>query len=94
MGIEGVVLEDHGDVAVLRGNVVAQPPVDIKLAAGYILQTGDHAQRGGLSAAGRTDQHDKFLIRNFQVYVVNRQNVTVIDFSQIFQLYFRHHLLL
>ena len=52
MGIQGVALEHHGDVPVLGLHVVHQLAVDVQLAAGDILQPGDHPQGGGLAAAG------------------------------------------
>ncbi len=94
MRIQGVVLEYHSDVAILRSDVVAQPAVNIQLALGDILQAGNHAQRGGLSAAGRADQNDKFLIGDLQIHIINRQNIAVIDLFQIFQHNLRHKLLL
>ena len=94
MRIQRVVLENHGDVAVLRSDVIAQTAVDIQFAVGNILQAGDHAQRGGFSAAGRADQHDKFLVRNLQVHVVNSQNVAVINLLNVFQYNSSHIILL
>jgi hypothetical protein len=49
--VERVVLEDHRDVAVLRREVVDDPVADGDLAAGDVLQAGDHPQGGRLSAA-------------------------------------------
>ena len=43
MGIERVVLEDHGDVAFLRRNVIDDLVADTDLTAGDVFQTGDHA---------------------------------------------------
>jgi hypothetical protein len=67
--IQRVVLEHHGDVAVLRGNVVHQLVADVQLALGDLLQAGDHAQRGGLAAAGGADEDDEFLIGDLQVEI-------------------------
>src|SRR5699024_9711051 len=63
VGVQSVALEDHGDVAVLRGNVVDQTAADVHLALGDLLQAGDHAQGGGLAAAGGADEDDELLIR-------------------------------
>ena len=51
--IERVVLEHHGDVAVLRRHVVDDVAADGDLAAGDVLQARDHAQRRRLAAARR-----------------------------------------
>ena len=81
--IQSVVLENHRDVAVLRGNVVDQTVTDVHLAAGDLLQTGDHTQGGGLTAAGRTDENDKFLIRDFQVEIGNGSNIAGVNFLNV-----------
>ena len=57
--VERVVLEHHGAAAFTRLEAVHQPPVDHDVSGGDVLQTGDHAQQGGLAAAGRTqDDHE------------------------------------
>ena len=43
--------------------------VDVQLAFGNFFQTCNHTQRGGLTAAGRADQNDKFLIFDIKVEV-------------------------
>ena len=55
VGIQRVVLKYHGDIPVLGGHVVDHPVADVQLAAADVLQAGDHAQGGGLAAAGGTD---------------------------------------
>ena len=70
--IERVVLEHHRDVAVARRHVVDDVAADPDLAAGDLLQPGDHAQRGGLAAAGRADQHDELLVGDLEVDAVHR----------------------
>ena len=66
VGVKSIVLEYHGDVAVLGRHVVHALAVDEKIARGDLLQTGDHAQRCGFAAAGRTDEHDKFPVGDIQ----------------------------
>ena len=69
--IERVVLENHGDVAIFRRNIVDRAAVDGDVAAGDFLQPGDHPQRGGLPAAGRSDEDDEFLIVDLEVGVID-----------------------
>ena len=71
VGIQGVVLEHHGDVPILGGHVVHELAVDVQLARADLLQTGDHPQGGGLAAAGGADQHDELLVGDFQVEVLD-----------------------
>ena len=84
VGIQRVVLENHRNISVLGDDIVHQLAVDIQLALGDALQTRDHAQGGGLSAAGRTYQHDEFLVGDLQVDVVDRSDLVVIDFLDPF----------
>ena len=57
-----VALEHHAEAAVARLEVVDDAPVDADLAGGRILEPGDHAQRRGLAAAGRPDEHDELAV--------------------------------
>jgi hypothetical protein len=51
MSIERVILEHHGDVAILRLQVVHDPAADLDRAAADLLEPGDHAQRRRFAAA-------------------------------------------
>ncbi len=73
--IKPVILEHHGDVAVLGGHVVDLLPADADGAAGHILQPRDQAQQRGFPAAGRADQHDESAIRDFHVNAVDHADI-------------------
>ena len=62
MRIERVVLEHHGDVALFRRHVVDHALADADFAGGDVFQARDHAQQGGLAAAGRADQHHELAV--------------------------------
>ena len=79
MGVQGVVLEDHGDVSVLGGHIVHELAVNVQLALGNFLQAGHHTQGGGLAAAGGAYQDNKFLIGNIQVELLNCHNALIGD---------------
>ena len=64
--VERVVLEHHGDVAVLGLDLVDDAPVDRDRPAADVLEAGDHAQERGLSAARRADQHHEFAMRDVE----------------------------
>ena len=85
MGIQGVVLEDHGDVPVLGSHVVDHPVADVQLAAGDVLQARDHPQSGGLAAAGGAHQDDELLVLNFQIQVGDDGNVAGIGFFYVLE---------
>ncbi len=88
MWIQSVVLENHGDVAVLRRNVVHEFSVDIQFSAADLLKTRDHAERRGLAAAGRSDKHDEFLVGNIKIELLNGNNA-FIRYLQIYLFLFR-----
>ena len=71
VGVEGVALEHHRDVAVLGDDVVHDPVADPQLPLADGLQAGHTAQGGGLPAAGRTDQDQELAVADLQVEVVD-----------------------
>ena len=90
VGVKCVVLENHRDVAILRCNVVYQLVANVKLAFGDFFKTGDHTKSGGFSAAGRTDQNDKFLIFDFQSEVANSRNAACVHLIKMLKGYTCH----
>ena len=54
--IERVVLERHGDVAILGREIVDDLAADHDLARGRLPEPGDHAQGGAFAAARRAHQ--------------------------------------
>ena len=70
--VEGVVLEDHRDVAGLRREVGDVPLVDVDRAVVDILQAGEHPQAGGLAATGGADQDEELPVADLQVELVDR----------------------
>ena len=79
MGVQGVGLEDHGDVAVLGSHIVHDLAVDKELALADLFQAGHHAQSGGLAAAGGTNQNNKLLIGDVQVELLDGDDAAVGD---------------
>jgi hypothetical protein len=69
--IERVELKDHADVA-LRGTQPRDlPPIELDDTGRGNLETRDHAQRGRLAAAGRTEQHDELTPLHGQIDAVD-----------------------
>ena len=68
--VEGVVLEHHGDVAVLGRDLVDHPPADRDLALGDLLEPGHHPQQRGLAAARGADQDDELAVRDVDLDAV------------------------
>ena len=69
VGVERVVLEHHGDVAVARRHVVDDLVADGDRARADGLQPGQHAQGGALAAARGSHQHNKLAVGDRQVHV-------------------------
>ena len=64
MRIKRILLKYERDVAFGRHFLRYDAPLDHHIASIRPLQTGDQAQRRGLSGTGRTKQHDKFAVRD------------------------------
>ena len=67
MRIERVVLEHHRAIAQARAAAAVTSRSPMRMLPGGRLQPGDHAQRRGLAAARRPDQHDEFLVRDLEI---------------------------
>jgi hypothetical protein len=71
VGVEGIVLEHHGHVPVLGGDVVDDAVSDADRARCDFLQPGHHAQNGGFAAAGGAHQNHEFLVCDVQADAVD-----------------------
>src|SRR5699024_245843 len=67
VGVQGVVLEHHGEVAIAWGEVVDGVPVDLQRAVADVLQADDHPQDRGLPAAGGAHEDDELAIVDLQI---------------------------
>ena len=67
MRVEGVGLEHHREAALGRRRVGNVEPVDADFARGDVLKSGNQAEQGRLSTAGRTDEHHEFAITDIEV---------------------------
>ena len=83
VGVEGEVLEHHGDVPILGLEVVDHHAVDLHGTLGDLLQTRNHPQGRGFAAAGGADEDHKFLILDVQVEIVNGHDLLVVDLLDV-----------
>ena len=81
--VQGVVLEDHGDVAILGGHVVDDAVADANGPLGDLLQPGDHPQRRALAAPAGADQHGKLGVGDVQVHRVHGGHVAGKDLRDV-----------
>src|SRR5439155_11070120 len=84
VGVERVALEDHGDVALLRREVVHDPVADPDLAGADLLEARQHPQRRRLPAARRADDDHQLAVVDRQVEVVDGGRAVVVDLRDLF----------
>src|SRR5205085_1703454 len=89
VGIEGVVLEDHCDIAVLGRDIVHDAITDKDLAGSGLLEPSDHAQSGRLAAPGGADEDEELLISNLEIDLVDRDDLFKL-FGEVTKRYARH----
>ncbi len=75
--VERVALEDHGDVAVLRGHVVHDAVADGDGAVGDLLEPRDHPQGRRLAAARRPDEDHELVVLDLEVQALDDGDVAV-----------------
>ena len=59
MPVEGAVLKDHGNIALLRRHVVDELSVQPYVARRRLLQAGDQSQDRRLAASLRPQEHEQ-----------------------------------
>jgi hypothetical protein len=65
--VERVGLEHHGNVPVLRRDVVDDAAIDRDRAATGLLEAGNDVQQCGFAAAGGTDEHGELAAADCQI---------------------------
>ena len=81
---KGVVLEYHRHAAVSAGNIVDYLAAHMQGTGGYILQAGNHAQGGGLSAAGRSKQNQPLTFPDFHIQIID-DHIFSVCFYDVFK---------
>jgi hypothetical protein len=66
-----MILEDHRDVPILRGNIIHDFAVDGNRPFGYLFQAGYHAQCSRFAATRRANQNQKLFVRDNEVGILN-----------------------
>jgi hypothetical protein len=83
--VQRVALEDHGDVAVLRGEVVDDPLADPHAPVRDLLEPRDHAQRRRLATAGGPDEDDELPVLDLEVEPVHGLRPVGIDLRELLE---------
>ena len=69
--VERVVLEDHGNVAIFRLELVHDPITDDDVAGRDLLESGNHAQQRGLTTTRRPNNDNELAVGNVEAHAVN-----------------------
>ncbi|EGE56213.1 hypothetical protein RHECNPAF_73009 [Rhizobium etli CNPAF512] len=93
MRVERIILENHRDIPILRGDVVHDVAADLQFSSRDLLEAGDHPERRRFAATGGADQDDEFLIGNFQIDIVD-DGERAVGFVQLFKRNAGHRVLL
>ncbi len=88
--VERVVLEDHRDVAILRREVVHDALPDRDRPVADLLEARDHAQRGRLAAARRSDEDEELAVLDVEREVLHGVDPSVVELVHLFQLNVGH----
>ena len=88
--VQGVVLEDHRDVAILGGQVVDDLPADLQVALRDVLEPGDHAQRGRLPAPRGPDEDEQLPVGDLKVQVLDGFEAVRIALDDVVELDLGH----
>ena len=85
VGVEGVVLKDHRDVARARRELRDVAAVDADRAPRHLLEPGEHPEQGGLPATGRADEHEKLAALDLEGDVVDGHHVAAEDLGDVLE---------
>ena len=85
MRVQGVVLEDHGEVTLLGRDICDIALADEHAAGRDALQPGNDAQRGGLPGAGRAHDHQELAILDVQVQVADGDDPALLDLGDVLE---------
>ena len=66
MGIEGVALEGHSHITLIRRRKIGELTVDIEASLGGPQYSGDTFEDGGFTRPRRTDENEELLLPNIQ----------------------------
>jgi hypothetical protein len=75
VGEQRVLLEDHVDVALERWDADHVAAVEEDLAAGRLLEAGDHPQGGGLAAARGAEHREELTLGDAEVHLLDGLDV-------------------
>jgi hypothetical protein len=88
--VERVALEDHGDIAVARWDVVDDAVADQHDAFGDLLEAGDHSESGRLAAPRRSDEDHELAVGDLQIETGDGASAVRVDLGDLVEANARH----
>ena len=80
MRIERVTLENHGNAALTRREIVHHFAANKDFAGRGGFQAGDHPQERGFPGTRRSQENQKLAFASFQVYFVNCSELSLFKY--------------
>ena len=77
---QGIVLEHHADIALVRRHAVKQLAIQTDFAGGGGFKTRQHHQAGGLARAGRPQQSEELATTDVEVEVFHDEVFAIVAF--------------
>src|SRR6266446_5436852 len=71
VGIEGIALKHHGDIAVFGLNTIDQAVPNVEIASTGFIQPCHHAQDRAFAGTRGSDQHHKFVVIDGQAEIMH-----------------------
>src|SRR5262249_9654277 len=83
---QGIVLEHHADVPLVRRNVVDRPAVQVDAPVRGHLEAGQHHQRGRLARSRRSEERQELSGPNAQIQMLYDERLAVVALLNIGEL--------
>src|SRR5690606_27886943 len=80
---EGIVLEHHANIALVRGHTSDGGPVDADVAAADMFEASQHHEHSCLAGARRAQQRDELAAPHVQVEITYDQCLAVVRFLDV-----------
>ena len=72
LGIEGVFLEDHGDIPIFWGKISHHLIIEIDVSGGRVFKTRNYTKNGRFATPRRPNQYSKLLVLDREVEILYR----------------------
>src|SRR4029079_927943 len=88
--VERIVLKHHGDIAVLRLQMIDRLAVDANFSRGNLFETGDHAERRRFAATRGADEDHELAVLDPQIEIIDSDGPVAEMLGDFVELDYRH----